>query len=377
MFTTVDQYTRYPTEKTPVMSSPSARGTHNHCFSLTNCITHFPITKAAMATCLALASTAANATSLNSDFDGDARSDVAVFRPITGEWYILPSSGSCPPHFRALPAAHGGCATQYGLPGDVPVSNDYSGDGRADVGVYRPSTQTWFFRYANGAPDSSFQFGVPGGKPAPQSTSVGPRSYIGFFGPNSLVFDVTDPLTGNWQPRSGIHTPDGTVSWAPILARNVYGQPVLFKRELSGLPVTTFGGVGNFAVDFFEPHPAAAFYADVDGRWIGLQRAPDYVRFNGATAEWSVTDRRDLLTTKRVQWGLPGDTPLLGDWDGDGVQDITVLRHDFPYAGFTTFFAKTSSTDNPGGWTQLGDGGYYKSWGLNGDIPIGAEINQL
>ena len=39
---------------------------------------------------------------------------------------------------------------------------------------------------------------------------------------------------------------------------------------------------------------------------------------NGNTA-WDVSD-------KSVSWGLPGDTPVVGDWNGDGKDDIGILR---------------------------------------------------
>ena len=71
------------------------------------------------------------------DFDGDGRADIAVYRPSTGQWFISRSTG-------------GSIVTTWGVSTDVPVVGDYDGDGRDDIAVYRPSTGQWFINRSTG-----------------------------------------------------------------------------------------------------------------------------------------------------------------------------------------------------------------------------------
>ena len=61
------------------------------------------------------------------DYNGDGTTDVAVYRPSTGTWYVQDQG-----------------AVAWGHPGDIPVPGDYNGDGTTDIAVYRPSTGTWY-----------------------------------------------------------------------------------------------------------------------------------------------------------------------------------------------------------------------------------------
>jgi hypothetical protein len=66
------------------------------------------------------------------DYTGDGKADVAVFRPTNGNWFVLRSEDNS--FF----------ATQFGTTGDVAVQGDYDGDGKFDLGVFRPSANTWY-----------------------------------------------------------------------------------------------------------------------------------------------------------------------------------------------------------------------------------------
>ncbi len=88
------------------------------------------------------------------DYDGDGRADLAVWRPRSGTWFILLSSG-------------GSLVIDFGAPGDVPVPRDWDGDGVTDVAVWRPSTGTWWVRRSSDGGDLAIQWGAPGDWPVP------------------------------------------------------------------------------------------------------------------------------------------------------------------------------------------------------------------
>ena len=87
------------------------------------------------------------------DFDGDNKTDIAVFRPSSGVWYRLNSTNG---QFAAI---------AFGLNGDVPVPGDYDGDGKDDQAVYRGGT--WYLNRSTSG-FTATAFGLTGDTPLPK-----------------------------------------------------------------------------------------------------------------------------------------------------------------------------------------------------------------
>lgn len=63
---------------------------------------------------------------ISGDYDGDGKTDIAVFRPSDGVFYLLQSTA-------------GINYVSWGLATDVPVQGDFDGDGKDDPAIFRAS----------------------------------------------------------------------------------------------------------------------------------------------------------------------------------------------------------------------------------------------
>ena len=192
------------------------------------------------------------------DFDGDNKTDLAVFRPSTGAWWILRSSDG------------GVTSTSFGISGDLPVVGDYDGDNKADIAVFRPSNNTWYILKSTGGATITV-FGASGDLAVP-------GDYDG-----DAKTDVAIYRSGQW--------------W--------------IMKSTGGTTVTTFGGVaGDRAVP-----------ADYDG-----DNKDDIAIYRPSNGTWYIL-RSSNGGVDYVPFGLAGDVPVPGDYDGDGKDDQAVYRN--------------------------------------------------
>jgi hypothetical protein len=223
------------------------------------------------------------------NYDGDQKNDIAVFRPNAGTWYITNSSNN---QFRAV---------NFGLAGDKPVPGDYDGDGKTDVAVFRPSNSTWYSLRSSDGQFSAMQWGASGDIPIASD----------YDGDGITDLTVFRPEHGVWYIRQST---DGNL------------RSVQFGTNGDVPLVGDFDGDKRADVAVFRPS---------GGFWYVLRSSDD--------------------AFKAFQWGTNGDKPVPGDYDKDGKTDFAVFR---PSDG--NWYIYRSSTNS------------FKAqhFGTNGDIPV-------
>jgi hypothetical protein len=77
-----------------------------------------------------------------------------VFRPATGTWYIQGTTS-------------GFFARQWGQNGDIPLDGDFDGDGKNDIGIFRPMDGNWYILRSGTGNPYAIHWGQNGDIPVP------------------------------------------------------------------------------------------------------------------------------------------------------------------------------------------------------------------
>lgn len=265
------------------------------------------------------------------DFEGDGKTDIGIFRPANGEWWYRRSLDSSVRVFR------------FGTGSDRMVPADYTGDGRTDIAVWRPSTGEWFVLRSENGSFYSVPFGADGDIPMPGDYDNDGKADLAVYRPSTSTWYISLSAGGTRIEQFGSADDipvaadyDGDGRTDPAVFRPSNGQWWL-NRSSAGVIVTEFGN----AADKLVP-----------GDYTGDGKT-DVAFWRPATGEWFIL-RSENFSYFSTPFGTTGDLPAPGDYDGDGKHDITVFR---PATG-TWYLQRTTA------------GTLIQQFGADGDRPV-------
>ncbi|HME07130.1 MAG TPA: SBBP repeat-containing protein [Bryobacteraceae bacterium] len=210
-----------------------------------------------------------------------------------------------------------------GIPGDIPITGDWNGDGHTKIGIYRPGNGL-FILDSNGngildAGDAVFNLHIgksPGDVPVVGDWNGDGRSKVGYFRQGFLWILDTN---GNHVFEQGID------------------QVYAYGGVAGDIPVVgDWTGTGISKIGVFRQGFLWVLDANGNGTFDG--NGPDFVFPYG---------------------GIPGDVPVVGDWTGTGVTQVGIFRQGFLWAL------------DANGDRQIDAGDFIFGYGgIPGDIPV-------
>jgi hypothetical protein len=231
------------------------------------------------------------------DFDGDARSDVAIFRPSNGQWWIRNSTGG------AVTAATFGTST------DKPMPGDYTGDRKSDIAFFRPSTGQWFVLRSEDSTFYGFPFGLPTDIPVPGDFDGDGRVDVSVFRPSTAIWYISRSSDGvtyavGWGNSTDKPVPsdyDGDGKTDVAIFRPTGGSG-------SGEWWVSYSGGGYISTAFGSSTDKA-----VPGDYTGDGRA-DIAFWRPSNGQWFVLRSEDF-SFYSAPLGVSTDIPVPGNYD--------------------------------------------------------------
>ncbi|OHB32375.1 MAG: hypothetical protein A2X84_12500 [Desulfuromonadaceae bacterium GWC2_58_13] len=126
------------------------------------------------------------------DFDGDGKSDIAVWRPSTGAWLIYNSATGT----QDLPIIKFGGANAGGSAQDKPVPADYDGDGKSDKAIWNPNTGVWTKKLSSNGNTLTATLGTTGDSPVPADYDGDGKVDVAVYRPSTSTLHILLTTTG-------------------------------------------------------------------------------------------------------------------------------------------------------------------------------------
>jgi subtilisin-like proprotein convertase family protein len=241
------------------------------------------------------------------DYDNDGKADLALYRPTTDQWFISQSAAG----LRGQSA--------FGVAGSVPLQGDFDGDGKIDFAEFDPTTAKWYILRSRSGPET-LQFGQAGVDiPVPED----------YDGDGVTDLAVYRPTTGQW-----------------FILQSQAGPKITNISSLAAQPGDVpipgdYSGDGKADLAMFRPS-TATWYTPLQTKQFGTPNVdvPVPADFDADGKTDIAVFRPSFTVGSQDQWvvilsaggakvqnlGGPGDIPVPQDYDGDGKADLATFR---------------------------------------------------
>lgn len=265
------------------------------------------------------------------DFDGDGKTDLSIFRPGPGEWWYLRSSTD----------TNGAAA--FGTSTDTLVPADFTGDGKTDLAFYRPGNGFWFVLRSEDSTYFAFPFGVSTDQPMPADYDADGKADPAVFRASTNTWYISRSTGGTSISTFGI---PGDLPVSSDYDGDGRADIAVFRPSTSTWWISrSSGGVAAFQF-------GSATDKLVPGDYTGDGKS-DLAYFRPSTGNWVVLRSEDS-SFFAFAFGNGTDVPSPGDYDGDGKFDAAVFRP----SESTWYLNRTTA------------GVLIRQFGQAGDIPI-------
>jgi len=241
--------------------------------------------------------------SIDMDFDGDGKTDIAVYQTTAGNWFWVGSASGFDSHLA------------FGGPNFQPVPGDYDSDGVVDRAVYDTTTGNWFIAQTTAGFTVHPSFGGPGYIPVPGD----------YDGDGKVDIAVYETSSGNWfyvgsTSGFGSHIAFGGSNFIPVPA-DYDGDGV---TDTAVYDTTNGNWFISQTTDGFTVHPSfgGAEFLPFPGDYDGDGRT-DIAVYEKTSGNWFYVGSTSGFGS-HVAFGGANFTPVPGDYDGDGKADTAV-----------------------------------------------------
>jgi len=236
------------------------------------------------------------------DFDGDGKTDISIYRPVSGEWWIARSSG-------------GNIAAPFGSSSARISPADFTGDGKTDIAFWRGASGEWFVFRSEDQTYYSFPFGTTGDVPEVGDFDGDGKADAAIFRPATAIWYISRSSGGTTIQQFGL-TGDVPV---PADYDGDGKADIAIYRMSDGkwwIQRSTFGVIAfQFGTGSDKPVP---------GDYTGDGKT-DAAIWRPSTGEWFILRSEDQ-SFYSFPFGISTDMPSPGDYDGDGRFDAGVFR---------------------------------------------------